>query len=96
MTVETLAIGATDLTVQALVHICRGSRVRTTHPALGHILHQSHMDSLSPVSNRQLSQGTWTLVFSPWRQRSSLSMVILHLATTLQMCHACWHHLPCS
>lgn len=94
VTVETLAIGAADLAVQALIHICRGSRGRAMHPALGDILHQSHMDSLSPVPYRQPSQGSWPLVFLPWRQRSSLSMVILHLATTLWMCHARWHHLP--
>lgn len=58
VTVETLAIGAADLTVQALVRICRGSRVRAIHPALGNILHLSHMDSLSPFSYRQPLQGS--------------------------------------
>lgn len=94
MTVETLAIGAADLAVQALVRICRGSRVRAINPALGDILHLSHMDSLSPFSYRQPLQGSWPLVFLPWRQRSSLSMVILQFATTLWTCHAWWHHLP--
>lgn len=63
MTVETLTTGAADLAVQALIHICRGSRVRATHPALGDTLHQSHMDSLSPVSYRQLLQCSWPLAF---------------------------------
>lgn len=94
MTVETLATWAADLAVQALVHICRGSRVRAIHPALGNILHLSHRDSLSPVSYRQPSQSSWSLLFSPWRKRSSLSTVILHLPTTLWMCYASWHHLP--
>lgn len=94
MTVETLTIWAADLTVQALVHICRERRVRAIHPALGDILCVSHRDSLSPVSYRQPSQGSWPLLFSPWRQRSFLSTVILHLPTTLWMCYASWHHLP--
>lgn len=48
MTVETLAIGAADLAVQALIHICRWSRVRAIYPALGDVLHLSHMDSSLP------------------------------------------------
>lgn len=94
MTVETFSIGTTDLTVQALIHICRGSRIRIMHPALEYILHQSHMDSLFPVSYRQPSKGSWPLAFSSWKQRSSLSMVNLNLTTALWMWHAWWHHLP--
>lgn len=47
MTVEAFTIGTTDFIVQALIHICRESRIRT--------MHQSHMDSLPPVSPQRAS-----------------------------------------
>lgn len=34
MIVDTLTIGAADLTVQALIHICKGNRVKAMHTAL--------------------------------------------------------------
>jgi len=54
--VETLTIGAADLTVQALIHICSGNRVRETHLAL--LL--CRVDPLSVISYRpSQAPGPW-------------------------------------
>lgn len=66
MAVEALTVGAADLAVQALIHICRRSRVRAPHPALGDVLF------LSTVSYRLPSLGSWPLAFLPRRERPPL------------------------
>lgn len=75
MIVDTLAIGAADLTVQALIYICKGNRVKAMHTAL----RDTQLPSLQ--SRRFFCPG----------DRDLPSMMVLHLATTLWMSHSWWH-----